>query len=97
MLFATGATIGELIYNIRDSSLDVLSGVLGCPVYPRRLITKDVLRHFRIFEGDCVISKRLSHEDNHFKVVSFRILEQGTHAANSDTCRSDDKKVDYAN
>ncbi|KHJ91064.1 hypothetical protein OESDEN_09078 [Oesophagostomum dentatum] len=74
MLFATGATIGELIYNIRDSSLNVLSGVLRCQVYPRRLITKEVLPRFHIHGEECIISKKPSHEDMDFR-VSLRSCE----------------------
>ncbi|KAL6742142.1 hypothetical protein Aduo_015327 [Ancylostoma duodenale] len=74
MLFATGATIGELIYNIRDSSLDVLSGVLRCRVYPRRLITKEVLPRFHIYGDESIISKRLSHEDMDFRYFRSNIF-----------------------
>ncbi|EYB85186.1 hypothetical protein Y032_0303g1899 [Ancylostoma ceylanicum] len=74
MLFATGATIGELIYNIRDSSLDVLSGVLRCRAYPRRLITKEVLPCFRIYSDECIISKRLSYEDVDFRYFRGNIF-----------------------
>ncbi|WKY11143.1 hypothetical protein Q1695_003025 [Nippostrongylus brasiliensis] len=74
MLFARGATIGELIYNIRDSSLDMLSGVLGCSVYPRRMITKNVLQKFRIYDDDAVISKKLVHEGVEFRYYQSHML-----------------------
>lgn len=77
MLFATGATIGELIYNIRDSSLDVLSGVLGCPVYPRRLITRSVLPAFRIYDESNIICKKLVHEDYYYKFYRAHMLING--------------------
>ncbi|VDO27329.1 unnamed protein product [Haemonchus placei] len=69
------------IHQLVDLSelLDVLSGVLGCPVYPRRMITKDVLGRFRIFEAEHIISKKLVNEDSRFKYYESQVLMNGTY------------------